>query len=342
MRHTTPILVTGSAGFIGLHLCQHLLECGFEVVGFDNLNPYYDPALKRARLGQLQNYRHFRFIEGDLADQKTFHDLFASHQIRSVIHLAAQAGVRYSLQDPHAYAQSNLLGFLTILEACRRHGAEHLIYASTSSVYGSNSTMPFCETDNTDHPLSFYAATKKANEAMAHSYAHLYGLPTTGLRFFTVYGPWGRPDMALWLFTEAIIKGEPITLFNHGRMQRDFTYVTDIVEAIAGLMDKVPTRNHSYDTAHPDSSTSQAPYRIYNIGNHKPVNLGDMVALLEKALNKKAKLIYADMQNGDVESTFANIDRLAKTVGFKPRTSLEEGIRHFVDWYQSYQNNSLR
>jgi UDP-glucuronate 4-epimerase len=330
------ILVTGAAGFIGYHIARRLLDDGHAVIGFDNLNAYYDPDLKRARLAQLAPYNRFRFIEGDLANSGDISSAFADGAIRSVVHLAAQAGVRYSRDNPSAYGQANLLGFLNILEACRHATVAHLVYASSSSVYGANTAMPFSVHDGVDHPLSLYAATKKANELMAHSYAHMFGLPSTGLRFFTVYGPWGRPDMAMWLFTDAILNGRPITLFNEGRMKRDFTYIDDIVDAVIRLVPLAPKPDAGWDRARPDPASSFAPHRVFNIGNHQPVALMHLVETLEQALGRKAITTLAPMERGDVEATYADITELAALVGFSPSTSIEEGVPRFVDWFRSY------
>lgn len=319
------ILVTGAAGFIGAATVLRLLERGDSVVGLDNLNDYYDPALKQARLDRLALHAGFRFVDLDLANRDGMAKLFAAEQFDRVVHLGAQAGVRYSLQNPHAYVDSNLVGFVNVLEGCRHHGVQHLVYASSSSVYGGNTKMPFSEADNVDHPVSLYAATKKANELMAHSYSHLYGLATTGLRFFTVYGPWGRPDMAPILFTKAILAGEPIKVFNHGRMLRDFTYIDDIVEGVLRVLDKVAT-----------PVDSSAPYRVFNIGNNQPVPLLDFIACLESALGVQAQKILLPMQDGDVPATYADTQALAAWVGFAPFTPLEQGVRSFVDWYRGY------
>ncbi len=336
MAAVEPVLVTGAAGFIGYHVARRLLEGGRTVVGIDNLNSYYDPRLKDARLAELVRVPGFHFIKLDLADRAGIAALFAEHRFAHVVHLAAQAGVRYSLLDPHAYIDSNLVGFTNILEGCRHNGCRHLLYASSSSVYGSNTQMPFSTHDNVDHPLSLYGATKKANEVMAHSYAHLFKLPTTGLRFFTVYGPWGRPDMAMWIFAKAIAAGEPIKLFNHGKMQRDFTYVDDVVESIERLVDLPPTGNPDYDGNKPDPSSSNAPWRVYNIGNNSPVELLDVVALLEKSIGKKAIRELAPMQPGDVPATYANVDDLMRDVDFRPSTPIAEGIAKFIEWYRAY------
>ena len=336
MAAVEPILVTGAAGFIGYHVSRRLLEGGRTVVGLDNLNSYYDPKLKDARLVELGKFPGFRFIRLDLADRAGMAAHFAEHKFPHVVHLAAQAGVRYSLIDPHAYIDSNLVGFTNILEGCRHNGCRHLLYASSSSVYGSNTQMPFSTHDNVDHPLSLYGATKKANEAMAHSYAHLFKLPTTGLRFFTVYGPWGRPDMAMWIFAKAIAAGEPIKLFNHGKMQRDFTYVDDVVESIERLVEKPPAGNPGYDGNRPDPSSSSAPWRVYNIGNNNPVELLEVVELLEKSIGKKAIRELAPMQPGDVPATYANVDDLMRDVDFRPSTPIADGIAKFIEWYRAY------
>ncbi|KAA0124370.1 NAD-dependent epimerase [Methylobacterium sp. P1-11] len=333
-----PVLVTGVAGFIGNQLALRLLEAGRQVVGLDSVNAYYDVRLKEARLRRLADFAGHSFQRLDLADRDGLDALFRRHRFRTVIHLAAQAGVRHSLTDPHAYAASNLVGFLNILEACRHGGVEHLLYASSSSVYGGITAMPFSVHQNVDHPLSLYAATKKANELMAHSYSHLYGLPTTGLRFFTVYGPWGRPDMALYLFTRAILAGEPIRVFNDGQMLRDFTYIDDIVAGILALAEHPAAPNPAWSGAAPDPGTSAAPYRIYNIGNNEPVALLDMIALLEAALGRKAEKILLPMQPGDVPATYADIDDLVRDSGFRPATPLETGINRFVEWYRSYHD----
>jgi len=335
-RTDTVILVTGAAGFIGYHVARRLLERGDQVLGVDNLSDYYDVRLKEARLAQLESSPRFRFIKLEIADRTAVRNLFSTHPIRRVVHLAAQAGVRYSLVNPHAYADSNLVGFLNILEGCRQGQAAHLVFASSSSVYGGNTKMPFSEHDNVDHPLSLYGASKKANELMAHSYAHLYGLPCTGLRFFTVYGPWGRPDMALFLFTKAILEGKPIDVFNYGKMQRDFTYVDDIVEGVVRVLDRPPASDPNWSGQAPDPATSSAPYRVYNIGNHKPVALMRVIELLEQALGKKAEKHLQPLQPGDVPATYADVDDLVKHVAFKPDTPIEVGIRRFVEWYRGY------
>ncbi|SEQ02198.1 UDP-glucuronate 4-epimerase [Solimonas aquatica] len=330
------ILVTGCAGFIGFHTAQRLLARGDEVIGLDNLNDYYEVSLKEARLAQLRWQASFRFHKLDLADRAGMAELFARERPQRVIHLAAQAGVRYSLQNPHAYVDSNLVGFMNVLEGCRQHGVEHLTYASSSSVYGLNSSMPFSVRQNVDHPISLYAASKKANELMAHSYSHLYRLPTTGLRFFTVYGPWGRPDMALFLFTRAILEGRPIDVFNNGDMQRDFTYIDDIVEGVVRTSDHVASANAQWHGATPDPSSSSAPYRLYNIGNHRPVPLLRLIELLEQALGRTAQKRLLPMQAGDVPSTYADIDALQQAVGFSPTTPIETGIPRFVAWYREH------
>ncbi len=331
-----PILLTGAAGFIGFHTAKRLLKRGDRVVGLDNLNDYYDVRLKEARLAQLTPQKHFEFVKLDLSDREGMNKLFADSGIRRVVHLAAQAGVRYSLVNPHAYTDSNIEGFLNILEGCRHHKVEHLVFASTSSVYGGNTHMPFSVHDNVDHPVSLYAATKKANELMAHCYAHLYRLPCTGLRFFTVYGPWGRPDMALFLFTKAILDGKPIDVFNHGKMQRDFTYVEDIVEGVVRALDRAPKPDAAWSGDKPDPSSSNAPYRLYNIGNNKPVELMRFIEVLEQTLGKKAEKRLLPLQAGDVPATYADVDDLMRDVGFKPSTTIEVGIARFVEWYREY------
>ena len=336
MAAVAPILVTGAAGFIGFHVAKRLLEQGRPVVGLDNLNSYYDPALKDARLAELGKLPGFQFVKLDLADRAGMAALFAAHRFPHVVHLAAQAGVRYSLIDPYAYIDSNIVGFTNILEGCRHNGCRHLLYASSSSVYGSNTRMPFSVHDNVDHPLSLYGASKKANELMAHSYAHLFKLPNTGLRFFTVYGPWGRPDMAMWLFAKAIIAGEPIKLFNHGNMRRDFTYIDDVVESIVRLVDKAPQGNPDWSGDRPDPGSSSAPWRVYNIGNNNPVELLDVVQLIEQAIGIKAKRDLLPMQPGDVPATYADVDDLMRDVDFKPATPIAEGINRFIQWYRSY------
>ncbi len=330
------ILVTGAAGFIGFHYCRRLLDAGLRVVGLDNLNPYYDVRLKHGRLAILQEYDRFEFANLDLADQDGMAALFAGHEFSRVVNLAAQAGVRYSLENPRSYVDSNLVGFLNILEGCRHHNVEHLVYASSSSVYGLNTLMPFSVHHNVDHPVSLYAASKKANELMAHTYSHLYQLPTTGLRFFTVYGPWGRPDMALFLFTRAILDGEPIKVFNYGNMQRDFTYVDDIVEGMFRLLDHLPEPNSQWRGDDPDPGTSPAPYRIYNIGNNNPVKLMDFIGAIEAALGREAEKEMLPIQPGDVPATYADVDALQEAVGFRPSTPLKTGVERFIAWYREY------
>ena len=332
----SKILVTGAAGFIGFHLTQRLLARGDEVVGLDNLNDYYRVQLKHDRLSQLVEHEKFRFLEMDIADRERMPGVFKSEQFDVVINLAAQAGVRYSLENPHAYIDANIVGFTNVLEGCRHNGVKHLVYASSSSVYGGNTTMPFSIHDNVDHPISLYAATKKANELMAHTYSHLYGLPTTGLRFFTVYGPWGRPDMALFLFTEAIVSGKPINVFNNGEMRRDFTYVDDIVEGIMRVADNTAAANPDWSSAAPDPATSASPYRVYNIGNNQPVELMHLIEVLEDCLGKKAEKNFMGMQPGDVPATFADVDDLIRDVDFKPATPIETGVANFVEWYREY------
>jgi UDP-glucuronate 4-epimerase len=334
-----PILVTGAAGFIGFHVARRLLADGRCVVGLDNLNPYYDPALKQARLDELTGNEAFRFVKRDLADRTGIASLFAEHRFRDVVHLAAQAGVRHSLVDPHAYADANLTGFLNILEGCRHAQSRHLLYASSSSVYGGNTAMPFSTAQNVDHPLSLYGATKKANELMAHAYAHLFALPASGLRFFTVYGPWGRPDMAMWLFTEAIMAGRPIKLFNHGNMRRDFTYVDDVTEAVVRLIDHPPVGDARWSGERPDPATSRAPWRVYNIGNHTPVEVPEVVRLIEEAVGKPAIRELVPMQPGDVPETYADVDDLKDAVGFTPATPIAEGVRRFVAWFRAWQGH---
>ena len=331
-----PILVTGAAGFIGFHVTRRLLSQGRRVVGVDSMTPYYDPALKEARRNELAKSNHFEFIRLDLADRSTTPELFKEYKFPHVVHLAAQAGVRHSITHPEAYLDANLQGFLNVLEGCRHNGCQHLVFASSSSVYGANTKLPFSTRDNIDHPISMYAASKKANELMAHSYAHLFRMPVTGLRFFTVYGPWGRPDMAMWIFAKSILAGEPIALFNHGNMRRDFTYVDDVVESVVRLVDRPAAPNPQWSGDHPDPATSSAPYRIYNIGNNNPVELLHVVAELEKCLGKKAKRELLPMQPGDVPETYADVDDLMRDVGFRPSTPVETGIRNFVDWYRAY------
>ena len=336
MAAVNPILVTGAAGFIGYHVSRALAAAGRDVIGVDNLSPYYDPKLKEARLRQLAGAKNFKFVRLDLADRKATAALFAEHRFPFVIHLAAQAGVRHSLVDPYAYADANFEGFLNILEGCRHNGCRHLVYASSSSVYGANTRLPFRTSDNVDHPLSLYGASKKANELMAHSYAHLFNLPATGLRFFTVYGPWGRPDMAMWLFTAAIRAGKPIKLFNQGNMRRDFTYIDDVVQAVVRLIDRPAEGDPQWSGATPDPSRSSAPWRVYNIGNNSPVDVPEVVKILEAAIGKKAIRELLPLQPGDVPATFADVDDLMRDVGFKPSTPIADGIAQFVAWYNQY------
>lgn len=330
------VLVTGTAGFIGNHLAIRLLERGDEVIGVDNVNDYYDVNLKEARLNRIKQHAGFTEIRAGIHDRNAMEEVFAKHPPHCVVNLAAQAGVRYSLKNPYAYVDSNLLGFVNILEGCRQHKVEHLVYASSSSVYGGNAKLPFSEHDNIDHPISLYAATKKSNELMAHTYSHLFGLPTSGLRFFTVYGPWGRPDMALFLFTKAIIEKRPIDIFNHGNMMRDFTYVDDIVEGVIRVLDKPATANAQFDADIPDPGTSNVPYRVFNIGNNQPVKLMEYIDALESALGIVAEKNYLPMQPGDVPATFADTSELDAWVGFKPSTPVKEGVARFVDWYRQY------
>jgi len=330
------ILVTGAAGFIGFHVAQRLLSTGSKVVGLDNLNDYYDPKLKEARLDILKRQSNFTFVKLNLADRDSVKSLFAQHRFPAVIHLAAQAGVRYSLQNPHAYVDANIEGFVNVLEGCRHGDCGHLLFASSSSVYGANTKLPFSVQDNVDHPISLYAASKKANELMAHAYSHLYKIPATGLRFFTVYGPWGRPDMAMFIFAKAILSGTPIRLFNHGNMRRDFTYIDDVVEAVVRLMDRPPQGNPAWSGAKPDPATSSAPWKIYNIGNNRPEELLHVVSLLEKELGRTAVREMLPMQPGDVPATYADIDDLARDVGFRPATTIEDGIARFAKWYRAY------
>jgi len=330
------ILVTGAAGFIGFHVARRLLRDGHDVIGLDNMNTYYDPVLKEARRAELAKSSRLRFVKLDLADRGGMANLFKEFRFPYVIHLAAQAGVRYSLVDPFAYVDANLSGFATILEGCRHSGCRHLLYASSSSVYGSNTKLPFSVHDNVDHPLSLYAATKKANELMSHAYAHLFRIPMTGLRFFTVYGPWGRPDMAMWIFAKSIFAGEPIALFNNGNMRRDFTYVDDVMESVVRLVKKPPAGDSKFSGKLPDPGSSSAPWRIYNIGNNKSVELLEVVRLLEEAIGKKAKRELLPMQPGDVSATYADVDDLMREVDFRPNTPIAEGIGHFIKWYRSY------
>jgi UDP-glucuronate 4-epimerase len=335
------VLVTGAAGFIGMHVAQLLLARGDEVVGVDSLNDYYDVGLKEARLARLALAPGFRFVRLDLARRDAIERLFAEHGFDRVVHLAAQPGVRYSLRNPHAYADSNLVGFLNVLDGCRHHGIEHLVYASSSSVYGGNVRMPFSEGDNVDHPVSLYAATKKANELMAHTYSHLYRLPTTGLRFFTVYGPWGRPDMAYFSFTKAILAGQPIDVFNHGKMQRDFTYIDDIAQGVVRVLDRVAQPDPGFDAQAPHPASSNAPYRLYNIGNHRPVALMEFIEILERLLGRVANKNFLPMQDGDVPATYADIDALTRDTGFTPSTSIADGLGRFVAWYRDHYGVGL-
>lgn len=330
------VLVTGAAGFIGFQLSRRLLNDGIRVTGVDNLNPYYDVRLKQDRLDKISSADNFTFVNYDLTDREALEDLFGSNDFDVVVNLAAQAGVRYSLTNPHAYVDSNLVGFVNILECCRHHKVKHLVFASSSSVYGANTNMPFSIHHNVDHPVSLYAATKKANELMAHTYSHLYGLCCTGLRFFTVYGPWGRPDMALFLFTKAITEGKPITVFNHGKMQRDFTYIDDIIEGVVRVMGRLPEPNPAWRGDNPDPGTSYAPYKLYNIGNNNPVELIEFIEEIENALGRKAEKEFVDLQPGDVPATYADVDDLTQDVGFKPETSIATGIRRFIEWYKDY------
>jgi UDP-glucuronate 4-epimerase len=332
------VLVTGAAGFIGFHVTRRLLDRGDEVVGIDNLNAYYDPDLKRARLAQLDGRQGFCFIQLDVADREAMPRLFAENGFERVVHLAAQAGVRYSLDHPHAYVDSNIVGFVNVLEGCRHAGVQHLVYASSSSVYGANEKIPFSVEDNVDHPISLYAASKKANELMAHAYSHLFGLPTTGLRFFTVYGPWGRPDMAYFKFTRDILAGRPIDIFNNGKHLRDFTYIDDIVEGVVRTLDHIATPAAGWDAKTPDPASSAAPYRIYNIGNNRPISLLDFVASIEKAVGMTADKIMLPQQSGDMETTFANIDSLQKAIGFRPDTPIDDGMARFVEWFRDFYN----
>ena len=333
------ILVTGVAGFIGFHLGKRLLEEGHTVIGLDNLNPYYDVQLKKDRLNHLEQFDHFNFVRLDLIDRKGMANLFSEHRFDRVVNLAAQAGVRYSIENPHAYVDSNLTGFVNILEGCRHSKVPHLIFASSSSVYGLNTRMPFSVHHNVDHPISLYAATKKSNELMAHTYSYLYNLPTTGLRFFTVYGPWGRPDMALFIFTRAILEGKPIKVFNYGKMQRDFTYIDDIIEGVVRVMDKIPVPDPDWKGDAPDPGTSPSPYRLFNIGNNNPVELMDFIEVIERALGKDAVKEFLPLQPGDVPATYADVDDLIEVVGFKPETSIFEGIEKFIEWYLDYYKN---
>ena len=330
------VLVTGAAGFIGFHLAKRLLADGHQVVGLDNMNPYYDVALKEARLEDLKKDTNFTFCQIDLCGRTQLEDLFAQQGFEVVVNLAAQAGVRYSLENPYAYVDSNLVGFINLLECCRHNQVKHLVFASSSSVYGANTKMPFSVHHNVDHPVSLYAATKKANELMAHTYSHLYGLACTGLRFFTVYGPWGRPDMALFLFTRAILEDQPIKVFNHGKMQRDFTYIDDIIEGVVRVMGRLPEANPEWRGDAPDPGTSSAPFKVYNIGNNNPVELIKFIEVIEDALGKKANMEFMDLQPGDVVATYADVDDLMEDVGFKPETPIETGIERFVEWYKNF------
>ena len=337
----SPILVTGAAGFIGFHVARRLAADGRDVIGIDNLNAYYDPALKEARLAELAGFDRFRFHKLDLADRAGISALFAQHRFAEVVHLAAQAGVRHSLAAPHDYVDANIVGFLNVLEGCRQVGTRHLLYASSSSVYGANTRLPFSTVDNVDHPLSLYGATKKANELMAHAYAHLFALPATGLRFFTVYGPWGRPDMAMWLFAAAILEGRPIKLFNGGDMRRDFTFVDDVAAAVVKLINHAPHGNPAWSGDNPDPATSRAPWRVYNIGNHTPVDLMEVVRLLEAALGRPAIRELMPMQPGDVHETCADVEDLRQAVGFAPTTPIAEGIGRFVEWFRPWHDRRV-
>lgn len=330
------VIVTGAAGFIGFHLSMRLLKNGCHVTGIDNLNHYYDVKLKEARLEKLTSFENFSFYKMDISDKKSLEKIFNNTKYDVVVNLAAQAGVRYSIENPHAYVDSNIVGFVNLLEACRHNDVKHLVFASSSSVYGANTKMPFSVHNNVDHPVSLYAATKKANELMAHAYSHLYGMACTGLRFFTVYGPWGRPDMALFLFTKAILEEKPIKIFNHGRMQRDFTYIDDITEGVVRIMARLPEPDPTWNGDNPDPGTSYARYKIYNIGNNNPVELMEFIGVIEKVLGKKAKKEFLDLQPGDVPATYADIDDLIKDVGFKPETTIETGIKQFILWYNDY------
>ncbi|MGD9240282.1 MAG: NAD-dependent epimerase [Desulfobacterales bacterium] len=334
------VLVTGAAGFIGFHLAKRLLADGHQVVGLDNMNPYYDVSLKEARLEDLKKEANFTFCQIDLCDRTQLEDLFARQGFEVVVNLAAQAGVRYSLENPYAYVDSNLVGFINILECCRHETIKHLVFASSSSVYGANTRMPFSVHHNVDHPVSLYAATKKANELMAHTYSHLFQLPCTGLRFFTVYGPWGRPDMALFLFTRAILEDKPIKVFNHGKMQRDFTYIDDIIEGVVRVMGRLPQANSDWSGDAPDPGTSSAPYKVYNIGNNNPVELIKFIEVIEEVLGKKANMEFMDLQPGDVVATYADVDDLIEDVGFKPETPIETGVESFIEWYKDFYGHS--
>lgn len=330
------VLITGAAGFIGFHLSKELLDHSYQIIGIDNLNDYYDPSLKQSRLEILGKYNNFNFHRVDLKDKAAVDHIFETYQPTHVINLAAQAGVRYSIENPYAYVDSNLIGFINILEGCRNYPVEHLLYASSSSVYGGNKVAPFSTNHNVDHPVSLYAATKKSNELMAHTYSHLYGIPTTGLRFFTVYGPYGRPDMAYFSFTKDILAGKPIKVFNHGKMERDFTFIDDIVEGIVKLIDKAPAANKDWDESKDDLGSSFAPYKIYNIGNNNPIQLMRFINALESALGKEAEKIYMDMQPGDVLRTYADVSELERDINFKPSTSIEDGLKKFTEWYEEY------
>ena len=330
------VLVTGAAGFIGFHVCRSLVDAGDTVIGLDNLNEYYEVSLKRARLDQLARSSNFRFLKLDICDQAAIGQMFAEHKPDCVVHLAAQAGVRYSLENPNIYVNSNIVGFLHVLDGCRQHNIKHLVYASSSSVYGANTQMPFSVHQNVDHPVSLYAASKKANELMAHSYSFLYQLPTTGLRFFSVYGPWGRPDMAIFVFTRAILAGRPIDVFNNGHMRRDFTYVEDIAQGVVRVLARIPQPDPNWSGDHPDPGSSSAPYRIYNIGNNQTVELLEFIRVLEENLGKKAIMNLLPSQPGDVPATFANVDDLVRDTGFQPETPIEIGIKRFVEWYRTY------
>lgn len=334
-------LITGAAGFIGSQLAKRLLDEGCSVIGIDNMNDYYDVNLKKARLDRITTYDKFKFYKVSLEDKNSIEEIFKENNIDIVINLAAQAGVRYSITNPDTYIQANIVGFLNILEACRYNKIEHLVYASSSSVYGMNEDMPFSTHQNVDHPMSLYAATKKSNELMAHTYSHLHNIPTTGLRFFTVYGPWGRPDMALFLFTDAIIKGEPIKVFNHGKMKRDFTYVDDIIEGVVRLLNNPPKENKAWDNMNPDPGTSSAPYKLYNIGNNSPVELMDFIEAIEKHIGKEAEKEFLPLQDGDVPMTYADVDDLIEDMGFKPGTSIDEGVGKFVEWYKEYYSEQI-
>jgi UDP-glucuronate 4-epimerase len=335
------MLITGAAGFIGFHLCKRLLEDGNNVLGIDNMNPYYDVNLKKSRLSLLQPYHGFEFRQLNIADRSEMESIFKKNTFDRVVNLAAQAGVRYSLHNPYAYIDSNISGFMNILEGCRHFDVPHLIFASSSSVYGLNTSMPFSVHHNVDHPVSLYAATKKSNELMAHSYSYLYGLPVTGLRFFTVYGPWGRPDMALFLFTRAILADEPIKIFNHGNLERDFTYVDDIIEGVVNIMDRIPSGNSDWDPDKPDPGTSAAAYRLYNIGNNNPVPLMEFIEVIENVLGKTAKKEFLPMQPGDVRATFADIQDLVSDIGFRPKTPIRTGIKKFMEWYIEYYKKQI-